>query len=394
MDERIGDPPPADPAGTADAGDPPRGAGGWHVAVYMPDLGFGGAERAGLNLAGALTAHVGRVTVLLDRRSGPLEDSLPADAAIVSLNAGRTLAAIPGLVRFLRRERPDFLISYLDFGNVIAVLAKMIARSGTKILTAHQNTLSRQVSRPGLHKDRLLPALYRLFLPRADRCVAACAGVAEDLKQVVGRDLAVTVIHNPIVTPRLLRLAHDGLAHPWFSDPAHPVVLGVGRLVPQKNFTLLIDAFALLPVALGARLVLLGGGPLRDDLLRYIAERGLSERAQILPPDPNPWRYMSRARVMALSSHYEGFANVLVEALASGNAVVSVDCPHGPSEVLGNGTWGQLVPQDDAPALAAAIARAVESPPERAGLRARAMEFSTDAIARRYLALFDVLLAR
>ena len=119
------------------------------------------------------------------------------------------------------------------------------------------------------------------------------------------------------------------------------MVLGVGRLVHQKNFGLLVDAFSRIAPTVPARLVLLGEGPLKGSLLEQIARRKLSDRATILPADPNPWRYMARSKVLVVSSLSEGFGNVLVEAMAVGTPVVSVDCPHGPCEILEHGRWGR-----------------------------------------------------
>lgn len=365
----------------------------WRIAIYLPQLGVGGAERAALNLAAELAGLAGQVVLLLDRRGGGLDGTLPPGVRLDCLEAGRTLAAVPRLAAWLRRERPDLLLAYLDFSNVAALAAQAATGVPTRIVTAHHNALSRQIVQPGFNKDRLLPALYRLLLPRAARCIAVSAGVAADLIAVLGRSLPVRTVYNPIVSPRIAEAAAAPLEHPWFADPRRPVVLGVGRLAPQKNFGLLVDAFAALPAELGARLVLLGAGPLQAELQRRIAGHGLAERATILPPDPNPWRYMARARVMALSSDFEGFANVVVEALASGCPVVSTACPYGPSEILEDGKWGRLVAVGDAAGLTVALRDTIRAPLPAELLRQRAAAFSTAISARRYLAVFAEALA-
>jgi glycosyltransferase involved in cell wall biosynthesis len=163
-----------------------------------------------------------------------------------------------------------------------------------------------------------------------------------------------------------------------------PVILGVGRFAPETNFALLVDAYARLSGRLPARLVLLGGGPLQQALLQQIADHGLARRAAILPIDPNPWRYMARAKVLALTSSSEAFGNVLVEAMATGTPVVSVDCPDGPAEILGHGKWGRLVPPDDPEALAAAIEQTLLNPGDPLPRQARAMDFSAQSIAQCY----------
>ena len=361
-----------------------------HVVLYVPTLNAGGAERAALNLLEALPSSDLRVTLLLNRREGPLQATLPANAAVVSLDAHRTLAAIPRLASFLRRERPDVLISYLEFNNIAAILANRMAGRPTRIIVSHHVTMS-SFDRGSSLKHRLVPLLYRMTLPAADHVIAVSRGVAAGMPRALGKRSLLSVIENPIVHSRYRELASVSLAHPWFGDNQPPVILGVGRLVPQKNFSLLIDAFSLVAGRRPARLVLLGEGPLRGQLLGQIGRLGLDQCATILPVDPNPWPYMKGARVVVLSSLYEGFGNVLVEAMAVGTPVVSVDCPDGPAEILERGKWGRLVPAQDAAALAAAIASTLDDPGDAEARQVRALDFSAPVIAARYRGLIDAL---
>ena len=355
-----------------------------HVVLYVPDLSVGGAERAALNLLEALPGPDLRVTLLLNQRRGPLMNALPSGTEMRSLDVHRTIAALPRLTAFLRRERPDVLISSLEFNNIVAIWANYLAGRPTKVIASHHVTMSDVKSGSGSWKYNLVPALYRFTLPWADHVVAVSKGVASGLVQVMRSRGSLSVIHNPIITPAYRELAAAPLDHPWFAPDQPPLILGVGRLVPQKNFELLINAFAELAAGSSARLVLLGGGPLRADLQQQIDRLGLSGRAAILPVDINPWRYMARAKVLVLSSLFEGFGNVLVEAMATGTPVVSVDCPDGPADILGHGKWGRLVPSGDAKALAAAIAETLADPGDSQSRQARALEYSAQSIAMRY----------
>jgi glycosyltransferase involved in cell wall biosynthesis len=361
-----------------------------HVVLYLPDLNAGGAERAALNLLEALPGPDLKVTLLLNRREGLLLPTLPADAPVVSLDAYRTLAALPRLTRFLRRVRPEVLISYLEFNNIVAIWANRLAGRPTRIIASHHVTMS-AFDRATTLKRRLVPLLYRMILPGADHVVAVSRGVAAGMSPALARHNMLSVIENPIVGMHYRDLAAAPVPHPWFGAGEPPVILGVGRLMPQKNFSLLVEAFARVAEKRPARLVLLGEGPLRGELLEQIARLGLAQRAAILPVDPNPWPYMKNAGVVVLSSLYEGFGNVLVEAMAVGTPVVSVDCPDGPAEILGQGRWGSLVPSGDATALAAAIGEALDHPGDGEARQARAMEFSAQAIAGRYRRLINGL---
>ena len=353
-----------------------------HVVLYVPDLSAGGAERAALNLLEALPGPDLRVTLLLNRRRGPLVAALLESAEVRSLEVHRTIAALPRLAAYLRQERPDILISYLAFNNIAAIWANRLAGRPSKIIASHHSMMS--IHGAGGWKQRLVPSLYKLFLGSADHVVAVSEGVAAELSQVLQGRLALSVINNPIVTPRYRELAAAPLDHPWFAMGEPPVILGVGRFAPEKNFALLVDAYARLSERLPARLVLLGGGPLQQALLQQIADHGLSQRAAILPIDPNPWRYMARAKVLVLTSSSEAFGNVLVEAMATGTPVVSVDCPDGPAEILGHGKWGRLVVAGDAGALATAIEETLLNPGDPLPRQARAMDFSAQSIAQRY----------
>jgi glycosyltransferase involved in cell wall biosynthesis len=362
------------------------------VTLYIPDFSAGGAERVAVNLAAALVDAGVRVTLLVNRRKGPLAAAVAPGIAVVELGANRTLAAVPGLLRFLWRERPDVLISSLSFNNMIAIWCNRVLLRPTKIVASLHNTLTRQSTAMPSLRDRLVPALYKFTLPLADHVVTVSHGVAEDLRASLRRLPPISVIHNPIVSPNMLAEARAPLDHPWFAAGQPPLVLGVGRMVAQKNFALLIDAFARLCAQRPVRLAILGDGPLRGRLSAQIDALGLGAQAILLPTDPNPWRYMARAAVVALSSDYEGFGNVLVEAMATGVPVVSTNCPHGPAEILGDGKWGLLVDDATPERLADAIARTLDDPPaDAAALRARAMAFSAAAAADAYRALAEDL---
>ena len=176
--------------------------------------------------------------------------------------------------------------------------------------------------------------------------------------------------------------------HPWLADPTHPVVLGVGRLTLQKNFLLLIDAFAILRRSHDARLVILGEGPERPTLEARIREYGLDDAVALPGFLKNPYACMAHAAVLALSSDFEGLPTVLIESLALGTPVVATDCKSGPREILKNGALGELVPMGDARALAQAIARTLTTPP-RAAMPDDLRCFTLDTALDRFQAAFN-----
>jgi glycosyltransferase involved in cell wall biosynthesis len=201
----------------------------------------------------------------------------------------------------------------------------------------------------------------------------------------------VVAIANPIVTPELLEKARAPVAHPWLEPGSPPVVLGAGRLTRQKRFDVLLHAFALVTRTRPARLLLLGEGEDRVELEALASSLGLSADQYSFPGYvENPYAYMSRASLFVLSSDFEGLPSVLIEALATGCPVVSTDCPGGASEILRGGAVAPLVPVDDPPALAAAMLRLLEEPPDREPLRQRGLDYGMATAVDRYL---EVLLA-
>ncbi len=356
------------------------------IALFLPNLEGGGAERVMVNLASGFLERGHQVDLVLAQARGPLLASIPERARRIDLQAARVLAAVPGLARYLRREAPDALISAPDHANLAALWARLLARSRTRVCITHHihPSLSRKNS-PKL-QEKLAPALLRLFQGGAAAVVAVSGGVADDLARLAGIPRArITVIHNPAVGPELEKLKGATLDHPWFAPGGPPVILAAGRLSAQKDYPTLLRAFARLRAGRLARLLILGEGEERQALLALARELGVADEVGLPGYVANPYPYMAHCGVFALSSAWEGFGLVLAEALACGAQVVSTDCPSGPAEVLENGKYGRLVPVGDPPALAAAIADALDHPLPKELLFRRAAEFSVGAAAGKYL---------
>lgn len=364
----------------------PSGAG---VAVFLPAFGGGGAERVALNLCGFLAKQGLSVDLVVAQAQGPYESQVPAGVRVVDLGGRRLLAALPHLIRYLRRERPQALLSAMEHTNLVALWARGLARVPCRLVVSVHNVISHNLDRSPSWRDRRTPGLARLFYPQADGIVAVSKGVADDLAQQVGLDPSrIRVIYNPVVTNELAALSAERLSHPWFVPDAPPVILGVGRLSPQKDFGTLVEAFALVRAARPARVMILGEGEDRAALSRRAAALGVGGDFELPGFVANPYAYMSRAALLAMTSAWEGFGIVLVEAMACGTPVVSTDCSAGPSEILDGGRFGRLVPVGEALALAQAILATLEHPIQPAVLKARADDFSLDRIGPQYL---DVL---
>ena len=356
------------------------------LACYMHSLAGGGVERMRLNLLRQLGTHGVEASLLLHEAAGPLGSELPPGLPVTVFGTSRTLFDLVPLARLLKRERPDALLVSLGHNNIVALAAKLLARSRCTLVVCQHNALSAEVATD--RRYRLLPALYRLFAPLADHLVAVSEGVAADMARETGIPRArIEVIHNPVITPDFARRAAEALDDPWFAPGAPPVVVTAGRLVAQKDHETLLRAFALRRQAGPARLLVLGEGPLRGELEALAASLGVAADIRFAGFRANPLPFIRRAEAFVLSSTHEGLGNVLIEALGCGTPVISTDCPHGPAEILDNGRYGVLVPVRDVASLADAMRSPLRTRFPAATLQARAERFSAEAAASRYLAL-------
>ena len=335
--------------------DSPARRGG-HVALYMQSFTGGGAERVMVNLALGLAARGLRVDLVVARAEGPYLSLVTPDIRLIDLQCQRSLTSLPGLVRYLGRERPDALLSALGQSNLIALAAAAVARFQGRVVISIHTHLSGHYRHAAGAKNQIFLHLCRRFYRRADAIVAVSHEAATDLKQAFGLPPdRVRMIYNPVVSPALFLSAKEPVEHPWFIQGQPPVVLAVGRLCEQKDFLTLLRAFAQVRSCLPARLLILGEGPSRSQLEAAVSELGLSDSVALPGFVANPYSYMARAAVYALSSRWEGLPTVLIEALACGVPVISTDCPSGPREILRDGHYGSLVPVGDVNALARSL---------------------------------------
>ena len=367
------------------------------IAFLLPNLNGGGLERVALNLLKGMTERELSLDLVLAAVKGPYLEDVPAAVRIIDLQTkmdDRLKSAIKivlPLARYLRQEKPDILVAHMVWTNAVAVMARAVARVPTKLTLVEHNNLLNSHQRGEQPYSNLLAAFTRLLYRQADAVVAVSQSLAQtleiELRMLPG---GVKVIYNPVVDTHLLLNAQAPLEHSWFQADQIPVLLGVGRLVVQKDFPTLIQAFALLRQKRPARLLILGEGALRSQLQTLVNELGLATDVSMPGFVKNPYSYMSRAAVFVLSSRWEGLPTVLIEAIACGCQVVSTDCPHGPSEILAGGKYGWLVPVADSETLAQAMEQALDSPIDPATLRRRSQDFSIERAVSEYLRLTGV----
>lgn len=364
------------------------------IALFLPTLGGGGAERVMVTLANGLAARGERVDLVLASARGPYLQDVSAAVRVVDLHVGRVFQALFPLVGYLRNERPRALLAAMTHANVVALLARTLSRVSTRVVLTEHNTISIYARRRCGMAERVMYSLVPRLYPRADAICAVSRAAADDLASFVQLPPErIETIYNPFDLERIRSLSVVPLDHPWFSSGQPPVVVSIGRLTEQKDFSTLIRAFACLVRERKARLLILGEGPLRGELERLRADCGLTEDGVSLPGFvDNPFAFLSRAALFVLSSRWEGFGNVLAEAMACGTPVISTDCPSGPREILEGGRWGCLVPVGDVDGLAQAMASALDTPEaQRPQVALRAQDFEVTRALDAYVRLLRII---
>lgn len=280
------------------------------------------------------------------------------------------------LGRYLEEQRPDVVFTNLWQADIAGYFASFMTRDCPTIVPVARDTVER--GRTG-HIDQI-----RHVFPAAAHVVAVSRGVAENVSAVAGvPESKITVIYNPAIAPEIVRQrAAAEPNHLWFRDVGPPVVLGVGRLAPQKDFLTLIEAFARVLAERPCRLLILGEGPLRQELESRVSALGLEDSVSLPGWAQNPYAFMARAGLFVLSSRHEGFPGALIEALACGCPAVATDCPAGPSEILEDRDL--LAPVGDPEALAKVMLQALARPAEKTALRAIAARFSLQRAVDEY----------
>ena len=281
---------------------------------------------------------------------------------------GRGLEDSRALVEYINQAKPDCVLPALSRAKISTLLARSFAEWKPAVIPIVRGVTMIRMKKT---RDR-----YRLLFPLADQIVAVSMGVRENVAQDLDIPAArITSIYNPIDIGRIESLAEELPNHPWMTDGGSPNIISAGRLTVSKDFPTLLKALAEVRKKYSARLIILGEGLCRENLETLVSKLGLSECVSLPGWVENPFSFMRRASAFVLSSRWEGLANVLIEALASGCPVVSTDCP-GSAEILNDGRVGPMVPVGDHIALAVAICNVLANPPDVEMLKAQATKFS------------------
>lgn len=359
------------------------------IAIFITNMRGGGAERVALNLADDFLTAGHEVDLVLMEAAGELMPLLPPQVRVIDLGARRIRSAVRPLIRYLRSERPAAVQASMWPLTVIAVIAHRLARSSSRLLLSEHIALSKQYAQWGRLHRVMLRSSIGLFYPLADARIAVSERAADDLAGVGGLVRAsIEVIYNPIAPPLLPpNDAPDASVESLWGSGDFKRILSAGSLKSQKNHRLLIEAFALVREHVPAKLMIVGEGDLRPDLQALAVELHVADDVLLPGFQAEIWPFYDSADLFVLSSDYEGFGNVLVEAMFRGLPVVSTDCESGPREILDNGKYGTLVPCNDRIALSDAMFDSLGAPCDRERQQTRARSISGEGNSSRYIDL-------
>ncbi len=357
------------------------------ILCFLPDFGGGGAQRTLINLSASFCQAGHDVTLAAAQQDGPARAWIDPQVRTVAVGRGQLRHALFPLARLIRNDRPDVILSSVLDANIVAVAARALAGSPRPKLVIRETNSHRARGDIGRIRQKLTGFAY----PKADAVVALSEGVRKELIEDYGLSAAsVVTIHNPIAIDTLAAEAESAVSPP--ATKRGLWIMGVGRLIRQKGFDRLIRAVAQLKRP-DVTLVLVGEGPDREALEAQARHLGIP----LLMPGfvQQPVHWLAHADLFALSSRWEGFGHVIVEAMAAGAPVIAFDCPHGPRDIITHRVNGLLIPDGDEDAWTVAMAELLDDRDLAGRLRAAAANdaarFSSSRIADRYLKLFSSL---
>jgi len=333
------------------------------VAVFLPNLNGGGAERSLLKVARLLSDDGTETQLVLANAVGPYMSEVTPALKLVNLAKSNTIRSVGKLASYLRSAKPTGLLSGLDHANVTALIGARLTLRPLRVVVSVRNTLSAEYATKEGRKEKIVLALTRKLYPSATWITTVSDGVADDAASFLGIDRSkFRTIYNPLLDDDFYAKLEAPVDHPFLQDAGQPCILAVGRLSGQKDYPTLLKALAAVRRQRAARLIILGEGPDLESLQAESKALGVSEVVSFAGFQVNPYPWMKRADLFVLASKFEGLPGVLIQAIGAGTRVVSTDCPSGPSEILLQGEVAPLVPVGDADKLAAAMLHQLSTP--------------------------------
>ena len=325
------------------------------LAIIIPSLNGGGAERVILNIINNIDKLKFDVRLILMKKEGVYLEMLPDNLEVIDLQCIHARYSFLKLIKSINDYKPDTILSTLDYVNILLLLIRPFLKGRPKIIIREANTPSKSLERFSNNKKKLLSFLYKRIYSTSDLIVAQCKEMKQDIIDTYNiKEEKIKYIYNPIDTEKIFKKYKKN--NPYNKNEIN--LVAVGRLSYQKGFDNLIEAFQIVTQRVNnIKLFIVGDGELKEKLIELTIELGINEKVVFCGFKENPYPYLYYADIYILSSRWEGFPNSLLEALACKTKVISTNCKSGPKEIIGDNKYGNLVPVDDSKLLADIIIR-------------------------------------
>ncbi|MCM3630989.1 glycosyltransferase [Paenibacillus glycanilyticus] len=353
------------------------------LMLMTPNLHGGGAERVFVNLLKHFDRERIEPVFMTANLTGPYTKHLPTDVEVIDLGITRARYMIPELLKVIHKTKPDVILSTLEQLNLSVLLARPFIRRQTKVVIREANLPSKTINSYSFYRKMIYQSMYRRLYPLADQIIAQSELMRNEILSFTGvQGSLVTTINNPIDIKTIAKLSNEPSP---FSSRSGKNIVSVGRLEYQKGYDILIQAFKRVSLQYpDSNLYILGEGSLQEELARLAASLDIGEQVHFVGFTENPYPYMRHADQFVLSSRYEGFPNVLLEALACNAKIVAADCDSGPGDILCRSEYGLLVPVENAEALADGMIRGLCDPHIGSNGYIRAMDYDSRKITDLY----------
>jgi glycosyltransferase involved in cell wall biosynthesis len=346
------------------------------IFILLPSLKYGGAERVAINLATELQNQGCLIKFLLMNKMGDYLREVEENFEVVNLNCNRTYKLPYLLSKYINNNNVDVIISNFWKLNLCACAVKILSKKIKLILWEHSPPSITPES-SGWKYKLSASLLYRC----ADSVVAVSDGVRDDIiKFTYGLKDKVIRIYNPIKPPPNIQTNKK-------IDKSQQLIISVGRLTTEKNIKLLIESYALTVNKIKTKLLIVGEGEKKDELMELTKLLNLEQYVEFFGYSDNVYELMDSSDLLVMSSNFEGFGNVIVEALFCGLSIVSTDCDTGPREILNNNEFGSLVSLNDPLAMSEAMIKELSNPRSKEKQMARAELFLPSKIAKQFLSI-------
>ena len=357
------------------------------IAIFVATSGHSGVDSTMKNLIPAIARRGYPVDLLKVRKHGPELPVVPAGVRVIDLGTRHVYSAFFSVCRYLKESRPAVMLSDKDRVNRTALLARKLTGVSTRLVLSSGTTISVDLAGRGAVERWITRNSMGKLYPYADNLITISKGSADDLADYTGFPRErIEVVPAPVIQESLLSESRPRPSHPWFQSGEPPVILGVGKLAPGKDYATLVRAFARVRKSMNCRLVIIGKGKQEAELYALAKSLGVRQDVDLPGFQPNPYDFMAHAALFVHTSLLEGLGFVIIEALATGTPVVATDCPSGPREILRDGKYGFLVPVQDPEKLAEAMLATLESPHPAEFLKEAARHYEIEVSTSAHLA--------